>query len=601
VRLDFFKTGSAPLLLGHDRDQQIGVIESASIGSDRKGRAKVRFGRSALADEILTDVRDKIRRNVSVGYRLDEVVLESEKDGVPTYRVKSWTPMEVSIVPIPADQTVGVGRNNAPPAPPAQPQPAPPAAQQKEAEIMNPPTPAADGQRNQPPAQIPAQIAAQLPAGDLNALRQAERDRMAEITATGQRFNRQKEAEKAVLDGTSVADFRKWVLDNMQAPAPVAMRRPEDPEIGLSDREVGQFSFLRAIRALVDPTDRGLREAAAFEFECSAAARKKLAGHINARSTFTIPHDVLARSAFQAMAMTRGGLVPERAQRDLLVGTTTAGGHTVATDLLAGSFIDLLRNRSVIAQVGATMLAGLQGQVAIPRQTGAGTFYWVAENNAVTESQQAFDQVTLSPKTGGGFTDMSRQLLMQSSIDVENFVRSDLTKIIGLGIDLAALYGSGSSNQPTGVKATSGINRATFAAPVAAATGPTYAEMVYMESQLATDNADAGSLAYVVRPNMRGYFKTAVKFANTGVTIWEPGNQINGYNAAVSNQVTANDAFFGNWADLLIALWGGLDILVDPYTGAAAGTVRIVALQSCDIGVRHPESFCYGSNQASEG
>src|SRR6056297_554484 len=173
-------------------------------------------------------------------------------------------------------------------------------------------------------------------------------------------------------------------------------------------------------------------------------------------------------------------------------------------------------NRSVINQVGATMMTGLQGNVAFPRQTGAATGYWVAEGGAPTESQQGFDQVPLIPKTYGAFTEYTRQLLLQSSIDIETFVRNDLARVLALGIDLAALYGSGSSNQPKGISNQSGIN-----APTAfAAANPTFAEVVAMESAIAADNADEGTMAYVCRPDMRGHFKSTEKFSSTGMTIW---------------------------------------------------------------------------------
>jgi hypothetical protein len=187
----------------------------------------------------------------------------------------------------------------------------------------------------------------------------------------------------------------------------------------------------------------------------------------------------------------------------------------------------------------------------------------VAENTAPTESNQAFDQVTMSPKTVGTYVDYSRKLLLQSSIGVENFVRGDLTRVIGLGIDLAGLYGTGSANQPTGVKNQSGINTKDFAAAA-----PTFAEIVALETLVADDNADAGTLAYLVNSTGRGGMKTTEKASSTGQFIWEQGNTVNGYRCEVSNQVAAGDFWFGNWADLVIGMWSGLDITVDPYTAS---------------------------------
>lgn len=343
--------------------------------------------------------------------------------------------------------------------------------------------------------------------------------------------------------------------------------------IGMNQREVRQYSLVRAIWASVQNDWRG----AELEREASVAVARQLRREPQG---FFVPADW--------------------AQRDLVVGTNTAGGHTVQTELLAQSFIALLRNSMMVRAAGATILSDLVGNIAIPRQTGGATAYWVAENGAPTESQQAFDQVAMSPKTVGAFTDMSRRLLMQSSLDVESFVRGDLATVLALAIDLASMHGSGSSNQPLGIAGTSGIGS------VAGGTNglaPAWSHLVSLETEVAIDNADINRLAYVTNAKVRGKLKQVEKATNTGLFLWADGAQpINGYPAYISNQVSStltkgtssgvcSAIFFGNWADLIIGLWGGLDILVDPYTGSTAGTVRVVALQDVDIAVRHPESF----------
>jgi HK97 family phage major capsid protein len=361
----------------------------------------------------------------------------------------------------------------------------------------------------------------------------------------------------------------------------------------MDEKEIKQFSFMRALNALANPADRAAQAAAGFEREVSEAAAKKSG---KSPTGILVPTDVLrsalmtdfgaANQGYNAMARAMATMM-----RDLTVGTSTAGGHTVSTNLLAGSFIELLRSRMVMARLGATMLNGLTGNIAVPRQTSGATAYWVAESGAPTETQQAFDQVTMTPKTCGAFTDYSRKLLLQSSIDVEAFIRMDLAKVIGLELDRVALYGTGSSNQPRGIDQTAGINTVNFAAAA-----PTFAEIVNMETQVAADNADVGTLAYLVNATGRGGLKTAEKASSTGQFIWENGNTVNGYRAEVSNQVAAGDFWFGNWADVLMGFWSGLDLTVDPYTGSTSGTVRVVALQDVDVAVRHPESFCNGAD-----
>ncbi len=546
-----------PVLVDHNPTDQVGVVESVSIDGDRRGRVRVRFGRGQRASEIFNDVVDGIRRSVSVGYRIHEMKQERVGKGAApdVFRAVDWEPLEVSLVSIPADVTVGIGRASGSDF-------APVLIHQLFEEVQ---------MENIQPVVAPAPA----PAVDVrvleNDVRNRELDRVRGIRKLGDTFKVVDLAERAIDGGLGLDQFRASVIEHLERTRPVP-----SSDIGMSDREVRSFSFVRAINALANPTDRRAQEAAAFEFEASRAAAERLG---RASRGITVPIDVLAR--------------------DLLVGTSTAGGHTVQTDLMAGDFITLLRNRSYMMQVG-TVMSGLNGNVAIPRHTTAATAYWVAENGAPTESQQAFDQVTLSPKTVGAFTDFSRRLTLQTSIDVESFVRNDLATILALEIDRVALHGSGASNQPTGVAATAGIGSVAGGTNGAA---PSWANIIALESAVAVANADVGNLAYCTNAKVRGKLKAVEKATNTGMFVYTEGSTpLNGYNAVITNQVsstlvkgtsgsTCSAIFFGNWRDLMIGMWSGLDLLVDPYTGSTAGTVRVVALQDVDVAVRHPESF----------
>ena len=197
----------------------------------------------------------------------------------------------------------------------------------------------------------------------------------------------------------------------------------------------------------------------------------------------------------------------------------------------------------------------------------------------------------MSPKVIGAFTDASRLMLQQSSLDIENLIRDDLSQAIATSIDLGALAGSGSSGQPTGIKNTSGVNTTTFAAA-----NPTFAELIAMESAVANDNALVGSLGYICRPADYGTLKSVEKASGTAQFVVEPDGNINGYNVVTSNQVTSGDFYFGNYADLLIGMYGGLDVTVDQYALATSGGVRIIALQNVDVNVRHAVSFCVSND-----
>jgi HK97 family phage major capsid protein len=263
--------------------------------------------------------------------------------------------------------------------------------------------------------------------------------------------------------------------------------------------------------------------------------------------------------------------------------------------------IDLLRNKMVLPGMGMQMLSGLVGNIAIPKVTGGATAFWVSESGAPTASDQAFGQVAMSPKTLAAQTAISRKLLLQSSIDVEGFVQNDLARVLAQEIQRVAINGTGTNPQPRGILNTVGIGN--VAGGTNGAT-PTWANIVQLETEVAQDNADIGGLAYITNAKVRGKLKATMRTATYGdIPIWADGAQpLNGYPAYVTNQVssglTKNSSgavcsaiFFGNWNELLIGLWGGLDILADPYTGSISGTVRIVAFQSMDIGVRHAQSF----------
>jgi HK97 family phage major capsid protein/HK97 family phage prohead protease len=526
----------APLLFNHNPDRVIGVVERAYIdGNKRRGYARVRFSRNSFAQEILSDVKDGVLRNVSFGYSIDKMEERGSGDFVAT----AWSPYEISVVSVPADPGVGIGRS---------------LEDDTAASAAPTPDPIPSMENTTPDLAVVRAEAAE-----------AERARISDITSLCTKHGMEDLGRQMVESGRSIDEARAAVLDKLNIPQETVTMQAAD--IGLSEKESRSFSFLRAINYLSNPTDRSAREAAAFEIEASEAAAAKLGRQSRG---ITIPQDVL--------------------RRDLNVGTASAGGNLVATELDAGSFIDLLRNASALDQAGATVLTGLTGNVAIPRQSGAATAYWVAESGSPTESQQTVDQVSLVPRTVAAYTDFSRRLMIQSSIDVENMVRSDLASVIALKIDAAGLYGTGSNSEPLGLKNTTGIGTEDFAAAA-----PTFAEVVALESDVATANALLGTPVYLMNAAMRGNLKTTKKDAGSGIFIMENG-EVNGYRGVLSNQVASGDLWFGNFADLIIGYFSGLDLMVDPYTHSTSGTVRVVAMQDCDIAIRHPESFSRGND-----
>lgn len=540
----------APLLFNHDTSRVVGVVERAWLdGEKKRGMVSVKFSRNAFAQEVMADVADGVLRNVSVGYSINQM---EERGG--DFVATSWQPYEVSITPCPADPTIGIGRKlDADGAAPAATQTQPPVTPQQMEDTSL----------------------------DLEAVRaQAaadERSRVASITALCREHKADDLAQGLIERGASEADAMKDVLAAIgkraakqhAAPAPAVQPIGGNADIGMSASEVRSFSFQRAINALANPNNREAWEAAAFERECSEAAQQRTG---KPSQGIMVPSDVL------------------RGQRDLVVGTSTAGGNLVSTDLRTGDFIDLLRNRLALANVGATVLNGLQGNVSIPRQTSAASAFWVGEGGNPTESQQAFDQISMTPKTIGAFVDYSRKLLLQGSIDVESMIRMDLAKVLSLEIDRVGIYGTGSTNQPLGLTNTTGLGSQTITG-----TG-TFAEYVSMETKVAVANADVASMYYILNATSRGALKTTEKSAGGTVGNFAlMDDTLNGYPVVVSNQLGTNDCLFGDFSQMILGLWSGLDLKVDDITGATAGTVRVIALQDLDFAVKQPGAFVFGT------
>lgn len=572
IRLGRLKNGG-PLLLDHDSRSHVGVIESVDISPDRVGRAVVRFGRSAAAEEAFNDVKDGIRRHVSVGYRVHKMRLEEEgADGAEsTYRVTDWEPLEVSIVAVPADATVGIGRAGEGDAHeteiegeaiPAQPDAAPLETTTTERNIaMN---------------AIVTQDAAALEQQFRADAQKTERARVSDIIALGEAHAKRgmdKLAAQFARDGRSVEEFRAACLDAMSAdPA------PQTDTISLSQREAKEYSYVRAIAAALGRAEG--QTVTGFEVEISQDIERNMPQNYKRNGGIFVPLSLQRTAIAEALYNTSG-----------------KGASTVFTQ--PGEFIDMLRNASVAVGLGARVMSGLTGPVSFPTQTAAATAYWMPENDGtdVTASNATLSSVSLTPKTLQATTAFSRQLMAQSSMDVEAFIRGDLAAVHALAWDVAVMHGTGSNNQPTGIYAASNVNA------VAMGGVPTFGKLVDMVTEVLKDNALAGSLAFATTPGMAGKLAQTVVAASTDTRmIWggalDNGN-LAGYKATASNQVSAvlgggseHGLIFGNWTDAMIGMWGALELVVDPYAKKKQGMIEVTSFQLCDVALRHPGSFC---------
>ena len=528
------------VLMDHDPCEQVGVVENCQIEGDRVGRAVVRFGRSDDAEEVFQDIVDGIRQHVSVGYRIHKVEVSEPDSAQPTYRATLWEPYEISIVSIPADTSVGVGRSesmNPPPAPVA------------------PPAPHVSVTRNAPMTEPVIDQAAIEKRGEAAAMQ-----RVNEILATGQAYEKHGGMEVAREAITAGHDLR-WVNEQiMKRMAAGQGFSPSAPDVGMSGKEIKRYSVARAINAMVtgDWKDAGLEREA---------------------------HETLLK---RGVVAARGGvLVPYEVQKRDMSTAANGGGYLVETVNDAASFIELLRNRTVVGELGATILSGLKGNITIPKQTAAGTAYWLSnETTSATESNQTIGQLAMSPKTVGAYTEYSRQLMLQSAPAIDMLIMNDLARVLAIAVDLAALEGNG-SGAPVGIANTSGIGSVT-------GTSLAYEDILEFQTDVAAANALAANCAYVTTPAVASLLAQRQKFSNTDTPLWEGGlidGRVSGFRGVATNQVTAASMIFGDFAQVIIGEWGTLELAVNPVAGFAAGIVGIRAFQTVDVGIRYAGAF----------
>jgi len=276
---------------------------------------------------------------------------------------------------------------------------------------------------------------------------------------------------------------------------------------------------------------------------------------------------------------------------DLKATVDAAGGYTVATDL--PGFIDTLKNNMALVKAGAMVMTGLEGDVSIPRLATNSTATWRTEGGVATQSDPTFEAVTMTPHRLTTYTEYTQQLLRQSSVDIEAIVRNNLYYSIANALETAAFEGDGTSQVPDGILNITSVNDATHGS-----TEPTlasWANIVNMEGMVSADNALTAKMAYIMKSTAAAKLKVTEKASSTGQFIWaqDPllGGTVNGYPAYVSNVFTNDTVIFGNFADFMIGQWGGIDLLVNPFSLDTYATIRVVIAGYYDVAARHPQSF----------
>lgn len=594
VNLERAKNG-LPLLANHDSYRSLPIGRLGNLRTEGgKLKATMKLSKTQAGRDAKTLV-DEGHREMSIGYNIDEYEVTPGKADEPSvYRATKWTPLEGSLVSVPADHTIGVGRN-------------------------------ADGRK------YPVHVR-NLPAeGSVET-------RMSQVTQADKPTNVPAEiVRRCALHGVpeKAAEWleRGLTLDQvneqiLQIRATAPTKQPAAELLDLSAKERSQYSYARAIVAAADAAS-GVRGAKCFELEISEELEKRMPASYRRRGGLFIPTSMRG-GKFQVDQehAARVKVDPELIRKlDDLTRTgvidsqTTNAIKEVVFTVYGGELIEILRNQALVVAMGARVLTGLDSPIAFPRQTGDVTAFWVAEDSGsdVTASNVTTDLVTLTPKTLQATTAYSRQLLVQSSVDVEAMVRQSIAAKHALAWDLAALHGTGTSNQPTGIYNASNVLTVDFSNSAFSNTGQliAFTGVVQMESQVATANALLGTLGFITTPGIAGDAKKTLKFPAAAIAqggvLWEGQileGEMDGYRARATNQVAStlgtggtptggsfHGLIFGNWADLLIGQWGGaMEMIVDPYSKKKQGLIEVASFQMADVEIRHPVSFCIAIN-----
>lgn len=536
-----------PLLFNHDTDTPIGRLEDVKLRKDGRLGAMMRFSANPKGQEVLRDVLDNILTDTSIGYKITAWDESRGEDGMPTYTATRWTPMEGSIVPVPADHTVGAYRSasHTTPAP-------------------------TDSWEDHP--YMPHAASTE----DRGMPRDLETKLIGQVAET---FRMQDHLPRWLAKGMTLDEVRADVeaLNTRKA-----QEATPAGYIDLSARETESYSIGRALLQLAEGS-----------FHAKGGLEREVSETIAKRSGRN-PRGLFMPLSLQLRASLTGNIA----------GTSSLGGAAVQTTLQP--LIELLRNRMVVRQAGARFIPGLTDSISFPRQITSNTFTWTGENPSSPNTLTALtlDNVAMSPKTGMVSTSFSRQALIQSSPDMQSIVTDDLATLCAVGLDSAALNGLGSANQPRGVRNQSGIGNRTLGTHGAALT---WADLVGFETDMAVGNADSGSIAYLVNSVTRGKLKSTLKNTVSGSAyLWEGGNDpgiVNGYRAFATNQLPSNltqgtsttlcsSVILADWSQLIVGEWGNaVELIVDPFTSKNQGMVEVTAIMMCDTAVRQPTAF----------
>lgn len=343
------------------------------------------------------------------------------------------------------------------------------------------------------------------------------------------------------------------------------------------------YSFKRAMEMAIT----GRRDGLEGEFSSMGSDEFQRSGVSVSAHSIKIPSEVFKRD----MTATGGSAGSE-------------GGVNVQTSV--GSIIDVLLPKTILAGLGVQQLSGLVGNLDLPTASTLPSAGWNTENGTATEKSPAFSKITLSPKRLAAYIQVSNQLMLQSSNSIDGYVRNWLLNAMAQSLETAAIKGGG-TNEPTGIIANANVN-VTFAGGATSnstnvnGAAPVWADVVNLMK--AVENANGNGVAYITNPSVKAKLQTTSRQSSgvEGNFIWPAGGtDLNGYNVQTSTLVPSNLSkgssstlsalIFGDFSRMCVGSWGGMELVMDPYSGATAGLTNVVLNAYLDTALLNPAAF----------
>ncbi len=531
VDMSFISSGNAPALVEHDVNQQVGVVEQATIESG-VGRAIVRVSKSEDGEKVWQDIVDGIRKNVSVGYIITDRRQE-QRNGTQVVVCK-WAPKEISFVALPVDESIGVCRSATADLP----------AENKDQNNNK------ETQMENTEKDVAVQARAEQ-AIDVQAIIKTERSRADEITNMARSLGLDEIGVELVKNGKSLDEARSIFLNEVSkksAPVQTSMA------IGLSEKEAKQFSLSRAIDAL----NAGNLKNAGFEYEVSSEVAKRSGKTQTANNVF-IPTEYSYRAA--------GANATTVADNPSLVNQTTLG------------LVDMLYRESIAGKLGARVVTGLNGTVDFKRILSGATARKVAEGVDGTVDKITSDKIVMNPEKRIALVELTDSMLRNTTA-MESYIQAHLIKKLNEKIDADIL---------ASIVATDAISWITKP------TNTNFKDIQKLITTVAKFDAltDAAKFAadYDILEMLSVTLHGDGTTTNTaGKTLIDDAGRLNKREIVAANQV-GNNLIFGDFSNVVAGFWGTVELAVDPYAKFNSGGIVLRAMVDMDSAVLQEKAF----------